>query len=102
MQAQLWVRERKIDGLVAQGIQVTALRTRKVTKDRLISISFLLEVPKRLLTVGNGWLDFFLARKNKKQLELIKPAVIHVQDTYILPATVSATRSLRLPCFLKR
>jgi glycosyltransferase involved in cell wall biosynthesis len=87
-----------IDELLKSGCEVQALTTRKVQDNkRLVSISFPFEIPKKLLTVGNGQVDYFLARKIKKQIKLIKPDVIHVQDTYILPAAVSANRDLKVP-----
>lgn len=83
---------------MAQGCEVQALTTRKVQASRqLVSISFPIEIPKKLLTLGNSQIDFFLARKIRKQIELIKPDVIHVQDTYILPATVMANKNLKVP-----
>jgi glycosyltransferase involved in cell wall biosynthesis len=38
-----------------------------------------------------------LAKKIKRQLEIIKPDVIHIQDTYILPAAVMANKDLKIP-----
>ena len=84
--------------LIAEGCEVPALTTRKSPSDKTItSISYPFEVPKKLITLGNGQIDYFLARKIKKQLEVIKPNIIHVQDTYILPATVIANKSLKIP-----
>jgi glycosyltransferase involved in cell wall biosynthesis len=87
-----------LDKLIAQGYEVQALTTRKVQVDkRLIPISFPIQIPKKLLTLGNSEIDYFLARKIKKQIELLRPDVIHVQDTYILPATVAANKNLKVP-----
>ena len=74
------------------------MTTRKVQANKqLVSISFPIQIPKKLLTLGNSQIDYFLARKIRKQIELIRPDVIHVQDTYILPATVSANKNLKVP-----
>jgi glycosyltransferase involved in cell wall biosynthesis len=87
-----------MDKLLTQGLEVKALTTRKVKDDnRLIPINFPIEIPKKFLTVGNGQVDFFLARKIRAQLKQIKPDVIHIQDTYILPAAVAANRHLKVP-----
>lgn len=87
-----------LESLIAHGHKVQALTTRKHPKDpSLISISLLIEVPKKLLTLGNSQIDYFLAKKIRRQLELIKPDVIHIQDTYILPATIAANKSLKIP-----
>ena len=88
-----------LDRLAMDGHWVRALTTRKIRSDpRFVSVSFPVEVPKRVLTVGNGAVDFFLARKVRRQLEAFKPDVAHVQDTYILPAAVAAAKQLHVPC----
>ncbi|MGA2385895.1 MAG: glycosyltransferase family 4 protein [Candidatus Bathyarchaeia archaeon] len=87
-----------LDRLADDGHWVRALTTRKARSDpRLVSVSFPVEVPKRVLTVGNGSVDFLLARKVRRQLEIFKPDVAHVQDTYILPAAVAAAKQLHVP-----
>lgn len=87
-----------LDKLVEQGYDVQVLTTRKIKNDpRLISINFPIEIPKKLLTLGNRMVDYFLARKIRQKLEEIKPDVIHIQDTYILPATVAANKTLKIP-----
>lgn len=84
--------------LLERNCTVQALTTRKVNDDKLISISFPVEIPKKLLTLGNNLIDYLLAKKIKNQLIKIKPEVIHVQDTYILAATVAANKTLKIPC----
>ncbi len=87
-----------LEKLVEQGHDVQALTTRKIKNDnRLMSISFPIEVPKKLLTLGNTVIDYFLARKIKEKLKEIKPDILHIQDTYILPATVAANKTLKIP-----
>ncbi len=87
-----------LDSLKNHGEQVQALTTRKHPKDpSLISISLPIEIPKKLVTLGNKQIDYLLARKIKKQLQIIKPDVIHIQDTYVLPAAVAANRDLKIP-----
>ena len=73
-----------LDGLTAKGLDVKALTTRKIKEDnQLISISYPVEIPKKLLTLGNNQLDYFLAKKIKAQIKLVNPDVIHIQDNYI-------------------
>lgn len=80
------------------GFEIKALTTRKVKENNnLLSISFPIEIPKKLLTIGNTCVDYFLERKIKKILERLQPDVIHIQDTYILPAAVAANNSLKIP-----
>jgi len=87
-----------LDGLTAKGLDVKALTTRKIKEDnQLISISYPVEIPKKLLTLGNNQLDYFLAKKIKAQIKLVNPDVIHIQDNYILPATVIANKNLKVP-----
>lgn len=87
-----------LNSLTDQGEDVHALTTRRVQGDtQLTSICFIFEVPKRLVTLGNGQIDFFFERRIRHQIEKIKPDVIHVQDTYILPATVKANRKFGIP-----
>lgn len=84
--------------LIEEGCEVPALTTRKSPSDKtLTSIAFPIEVPKKLLTLGNGAVDYLLSKKIKNQLELIKPDVVHIQDTYILPAAVLANKGLKIP-----
>jgi glycosyltransferase involved in cell wall biosynthesis len=84
--------------LIEEGCEVPALTTRKSPSDKtLISIAFPIEVPKKLLTLGNGAVDHFLAKKIKKQIETVKPDVIHIQDTFILPAAIKANESFNVP-----
>ncbi|MCL5949759.1 MAG: glycosyltransferase, partial [Candidatus Bathyarchaeota archaeon] len=87
-----------LDSLTANGCEVQALTTRKIVSDKqLVPINFPIEIPKKLMTLGNSQIDYFLARKIKKRIEVIRPDVIHVQDTYILPATVLANKNLKVP-----
>jgi len=79
--------------LTAKNLEVKALTTRRNVNDaQLVSISFPIEIPKQLLTLGNSLNDYFLSRKISNKIDEIKPDVLHVQDTYILPATVSANQ----------
>ncbi len=87
-----------MDRLIAHGEEVQALTTRKTNNDsNLISISSPIEIPKKLLTLGNGTIDYFLSKKIKQQITTVNPDVIHIQDTYILPATVKANKLLKVP-----
>lgn len=88
-----------LDKLIECGYDVQALTTRKVNFDKsLVSITSRVEIPKQMLMLGNRNIDYFFSRKIKKQLIKIKPNIIHVQDTYILPAVIMANKQLKIPC----
>jgi glycosyltransferase involved in cell wall biosynthesis len=84
--------------LTERGCDVLALTTRNIQKnERLVPLGLPIEIPKRLLTLGNSQLDYLLARKIKEKIRAINPDIIHVQDTYILPAIVLANKNLKVP-----
>jgi len=76
--------------LIDEGHDIYALTTRKVHEEsrRVISVHHSNHIPKKILTLGNTLIDRFLARKLEKEVEELNPDLIHVQDTYILPASI--------------
>lgn len=86
------------DELFEQGYDIKALTTRKVQGNpAIISIAQGIEIPKQFFTIGNRNLDFLLSKKIRKQLCHLKPDMIHIQDTYVLPAAIMANSQMRIP-----
>jgi len=85
--------------LIDKGHDIYALTTRKVQgkSERIIPVPYSNQIPKKMLTLGNSLIDRFLARNLKKKIEELNPDLLHVQDTYILPASVLADRKLGIP-----
>jgi len=82
-----------------KGHQVYAFTTRKIlaNSDYTISLNHSSWIPKKMLTIGNPLVDRFLGSVLAKKLEELNPDLIHVQDTYILPASVLANRRIGIP-----
>jgi glycosyltransferase involved in cell wall biosynthesis len=87
-----------MNGLIEKGHDVHALTTRKVQEnDRIISLKHAQQIPKRVLTIGNCAIDGFLSKEIRREIEHLNPDIIHVQDTYVLPASVLANRKTKVP-----
>jgi len=85
--------------LIDNGHDVYALTTRKVSgkNKRIISLPYANHIPKKVLTLGNTLIDQFLAKKLEEKVGELNPDLMHIQDTYILPASVLAKRKIKIP-----
>ena len=83
-----------------RGLEVQVITTRKLgsSNKNIIQIPHTSWLPKRALIFGgNTVTDLFLAHNMLRCFEDLNPDILHVQDTYILPAAIWIARRLRLP-----
>lgn len=79
-------------------IQIITTRKSRFSNMNIIQIPYTSWLPKRALIFGgNRATDLFLAHNMLKCIEDLNPDILHVQDTYVLPAAILIARRLRLP-----
>jgi glycosyltransferase involved in cell wall biosynthesis len=87
-----------MEKLIERGQEVCAITTRKIpNRNRFVSLPHSSLIPKRILTLGNTFVDRFLAWELAEKINLLNPDLLHIQDTNILPATITANREIRIP-----
>ncbi|MEK6983481.1 MAG: glycosyltransferase family 4 protein [Nanoarchaeota archaeon] len=84
------------DGLQRKRHNITVLSTKK-SDYGTYSINFLRFIPKKLIILGSTILDKMLESQISHYLEGYKPDIIHVQDLFVLPATVKAAKKRKIP-----
>ena len=79
--------------------EVYIVTTRKTANSvqNIISLPHMQYVPEKLMKLGNPFLDRLLGHSLKKLLCNDPPDLIHVQDDFILPATIYASRDYGIP-----
>lgn len=79
-------------------IQVITTRKSRSTNKNTIQIPNTSWLPKRALIIGGNIVtDLYLAHNMLRCIEDLNPDILHVQDTYILPAAILIARRLRFP-----
>lgn len=89
-----------MDNLEKRGheIHVLTTRTRKeLHKSNVILIPYSHYIPRKMLILGNSFIDHFLGINIKNILKNEFFDVIHVQDTFLLPATLIAAKNMGIP-----
>ncbi|MCK4589174.1 MAG: glycosyltransferase family 4 protein [Nanoarchaeota archaeon] len=92
--------------LLAKGLSKTEnvfVVTTKITQKfpfRCYSMPVLKRVPNPVLIIGNKWLDFYMTKRLVEIFKKEKPDVIHVQDFFMMIASIKAARQLRIPVIL--
>ena len=69
-------------------------------KDEIVFSQYSPLLSKKLILLGNGLLDRVISIEIKKILFDFRPDVIHVHDTYMLPATLRALNNINIPSVL--
>lgn len=54
-------------------------------------------IPTKLLILGTTILDIFIAESEKKEIQKLKPDIIHIQDRFLLPASLLVAKELKIP-----
>lgn len=84
------------------GYPTYILTTRKpeVISNGLISLNIVNVLPTKFFIPGSIITDYVLSSIIAKKIQLIKPDIIHAQDSFIVPAAVIANKKLNLPLFV--
>lgn len=77
--------------------EVRILTTKKTEDSNIISLSYTAHIPEKLLKLGCGMIDNLLAYSLKEVLHRSRPDLLHIQDVFILPATLYIARKLDIP-----
>jgi len=54
-------------------------------------------IPKKIFIFGNKFLDYFIYLYLNHKIKKIKPDIIHVNDLFILPATIKLKMKINIP-----
>jgi glycosyltransferase involved in cell wall biosynthesis len=76
--------------------EIHLVTAQKLIENNIHSLHLSL-VPKKVFIAGNHWLDKYISFKLVKLIKKLLPDILHVQDLFILPATVIIAKRLRLP-----
>lgn len=84
-----------VSELRRRGHDIFVITTRKVKNKDVITIAS--QIPKKILILGNYILDHFIAKQIKKEIKKLQPDLLHIQDRFILPATIIASKQFNIP-----
>ena len=87
------------ESLRDKGHEIYILTTRKIqgANNHTASLPYVNWIPKKLLRLGNPFIDRVLALQLFRKIKKVSPNIVHAQDVCILPALVSVSKKAKIP-----